>query len=369
MKKILIISHWFYPRQNPRAFRAFELYRKLKRKYDVDVLIGDYKVKLDSSQSYHNLDKYDKASAYNKNARLSNMKIVQYGLRVVQYFIGERYLLTSGSFISSNINLANYNVVISIALPFYVHWLVARKLRKYKGQIVSIADCGDPFYGTPCNKMARYISNIQKFVFDTFNYIVIPTSVAMDYYKKFTNDSNKIKVIPQGFDFSEVVLSDYVPHDVPHFAYAGIFYMDKRNPEKFLQFLSSLETDFIFTIYTITHGAIYQNILLKYKQVLGEKLIIKDIIPRLECIKQLSQNDFLINMDNISSTQIPSKIIDYTLSKRPILSFDQNNIPAEKFKDFLQGNYERALTIPIGSFDINNVASQFERLFDGGKND
>ncbi len=365
-KKILIVTHWFYPRQNPRAFRAFELYRQLAVNNEVEVLIGDWKVLLRRDQDYHLLDKYDTSLVNGKNATFSNSKFIQIGLKIVQYFIGERYILNSGKFIKKNIELSKYDAIISIGLPFYVHWIVAKKINKYKGKIVSISDWGDPFYGDSGKKVAKYFKYIQKFVCETFDYIVIPTSNAMNYYKNYTSDQTKIKVIPQGFDFSEVKVSEYKQNRIPHFAYAGIFYLDKRNPELFLEFLTTLETDFVFTIYTITHGEIYQRILLKYKRILKSKLVIHDMVSRLECIRLLSKNDFLINIDNMSNVQVPSKLIDYSLSGRPVLSFRQDEIPCEKFKAFLKGVYDNALEISIDDYDIKKISLQFENLINGG---
>lgn len=361
-KRILIVSHWFYPRQNPRAFRAFELFRELSKKHKVDVLIGDWKQALIYNQDYHSLDKYNTANVNIRNAKLSNSYFVQLAVKIVQYFVGERYLIGSGKFLRDNIDFQKYDVVISIGLPFYTHWIVSRKLRRYKGKIVSISDWGDPFYGDPGKKIAPYFKRIQKKVCNTFDYIVTPTANAVDYYSKYTEDSKKIRVIPQGYNFDEVQLSEYRKHDVPHFAYAGIFYVDKRNPEKFLEFLTTIDKEFVFTIYTFKHGDIYQNILQKYQNILGGKLVINDMVPRLDCIKFLSENDFLINIDNISAVQVPSKLIDYTLSQRPILSFKQNEIPSKLFEEFLFGDYSNATQISIEEYSIESVCSKFEKL-------
>lgn len=363
MSKILIVTHWFYPRQNPRAFRAFELYRELSKRHSVDVLVGDWKCQLKHDEDYHKLDEFGKQDFQNKNARLSNKKIIQIGLKIVQYFIGERYLLSSGRFISRNMKLDNYNAVISIGLPFYSHWLTANKIRKMKcSNITSISDWGDPFYGDKVRRIAPYFKSIQKKTCNTFDYIVTPTEKAVPYYQEYKDNHEGIKVIPQGFNFDEVQVSNYKPTGVPHFAYAGIFYSDKRNPEEFLKFLTTIDRDFVFTVYTVTHGPIYNDILMKYKKILGDKFIINDMVPRLDCIKLLCENDFLINIDNLSAVQVPSKLIDYSLTKRPILSFTQDNIPKDKIKKFFDGDYSDSLKISIDEFNIKRVAEKFDAL-------
>jgi hypothetical protein len=365
MSNILIVTHWFYPRQNPRAFRAFELYKELSKNHKVDVVIGDWKRILKSGDDYHTLDCYASNKITNKNANLSNKRIIQIAIKVVQFFVGDRYLLSGGHFLNKAIALDNYDAVISIGLPFYVHWIVSKKLKKSRGSITSISDWGDPFYGDPVRTIAPYFKTIQKKVCNMFDYVVTPTPNAIPYYQKYRTGKGGICVIPQGFDFTEVKLGEYKPHAIPHFAYAGIFYHDKRNPEQFLSYLAKLDRDFVFTIYTVKHGPMYQDVLMKYKDILKEKMVINDIIPRLDCIRELSLNDFLINIDNLGGVQVPSKLIDYSLSGRPILNFKQNEIPEKAFEEFLSADYSEQLSINNDDYNIVNVAAKFERLIYG----
>lgn len=366
---ILIVTHWFYPRQIPRAFRTLELYKYLSLSNKVDVIIGDWKTTLKSGEDYvQKLERFNSSDIINKNAKISNNTIIQMLKRIVQFFIGERYIFSSGRFIYKSIRLEKYDAVISIGLPFYIHLLTACKIEKNKKKgkkVVSICDWGDPFVGDKARLVAPYFEYLQKKVCCTFDFVTIPTKNAISYYCKYVNDSSKIKVIPQGMDFTEVELETYVQNQVPHFAYAGIFYKDKRNPKAFLDFLCNVEEDFVFTIYTVKHGEIYNEILKMYQTKLNSKLIIKDMMPRLECIKTLSRNDFLINIDNLSNNQIPSKLIDYSLTERPILSFRQDKIPEEQFYAFLHCDYKQALKIDLNPYNIKIVSEQFMALING----
>lgn len=365
-ERILIVTHWFYPRQIPRAFRALELYKQLKKSYEVDVVIGDWKVFLSNGDDYEEVLKRF-SNDDKKNAILSNYKLIQKLKAVLEFFVGERYYVTSGKFVKKHMELYAYKAVISIGLPFYIHWITSDAIRKYKkndGRIIGISDWGDPFVGQTQKKIAPYFENIQRKVCQTFDYIVTPTEQAMTYYEKYTTHE-KIKIIPQGIDFEEIRVAEKKKNEVIHFAYAGIFYEDIRNPKELFEYLCSIKNDFVFTIYTIKHGSIYQDILLKYSQKLQDKLVIKDMIPRMECIYELSKNDFLINIENETSTQIPSKLIDYSLTKRPILSFKQNEIPTDKFGEFLNENYSQSIVIDVDQFDTRIVTKKFERLIKG----
>lgn len=363
MKRILIVTHFFYPRNVPRAFRAKELVSEFRNQgYSVDVIIGDYK-QLVQHEEYNEKLFENRIVNNSKVAKLSNNHIISILKNVVTYFIGERYLLTSSSYLYKNIDVYKYDAILSIGLPFYVNFVTALKINRYrKPDAIYIADWSDPFYKAKEDRIAPYFRKLQKIACSAFDYITIPTKTAISYFSEYISEE-KIRVIPQGFDFSKTKLVDYKENEVIQFGYAGIFYKNIRNPEKFLEFLTSIDREFVFVLYTITHGPIYTDILQRYKQILGDKLQIHDLIPRDECITKLSQMDFLINIENSTSNQIPSKLIDYALTGRPILSFRQDEIPEDKIISFINRDYSGAMEIDLEAFNIKNVCQQFINLF------
>ncbi len=359
MKRILIITHFFYPRNVPRAFRAKELVTEFRnRGYQVDIIIGDYKQFVQHSEYNEKLFE-NQAVNSSKISKIFNSRVLSALKNAVNYFIGERYLLTSGPYLYKSVELSQYDAVLSIGLPFYVNLVTALKIKRHrKSEAVYIADWSDPFYNAKENHFAPYFKRLQKIACSPFDYITIPTETAVQYFSEYII-KEKIRIIPQGFDFSKIKLYQYKENKKTTFAYAGIFYERIRNPEKFLEFLSNIDKDFIFVIYTITHGSLFTDVLQKYKRILGEKLQIHDLIPREECIAKLSQMDFLINIENNTSNQIPSKLIDYALTGRPILSLKQDAIVKEKMIAFMNGDYSGATIIDLEQFNIKNVCNQF----------
>ena len=72
--------------------------------------------------------------------------------------------------------------------------------------------------------------------------------------------------------------------------------------------------------------------------------------------------DFLVNIDNNTGTQLPSKLIDYAISGRPVF-----NVTAETdfsiLRDFLDGDYRAKMQLaPPDDYDIKNVAANFLKL-------
>jgi hypothetical protein len=87
------------------------------------------------------------------------------------------------------------------------------------------------------------------------------------------------------------------------------------------------------------------------------------MLPRIECIERLSSMDFLVNFENDTSNQVPSKLIDYTLAERPILSVNHSFDNHQVFAEYMERDFDNFTPLDISPFDITNVAKKFERLF------
>ena len=72
--------------------------------------------------------------------------------------------------------------------------------------------------------------------------------------------------------------------------------------------------------------------------------------------------DFLINFDNNVSTQLPSKLIDYSLTGRPVLNID-HSADFEVLISFMDGDYKNKMKLDSpDNYDIRNVANKFLEL-------
>ncbi|MDY4789544.1 MAG: hypothetical protein SO179_03130 [Bacteroidales bacterium] len=252
----------------------------------------------------------------------------------------------------------NIDYLITIAQPHPIHWGAEKYITNNKEKIkLWIADCGDPFMGNPFVKKPLYFKSIEKKWCKACNYISVPIEEAVNaYYPEF---KDKIKIIPQGFDFSGVKLVEYRTNDIPTFAYSGIFYKDLRDPTLFLKYLSSLDFDFKFIVYTKSISFFKQ-----YKEILKDKLEIRDYIPRDELLFELSKMDFLINIKNSSGVQQPSKIIDYAITKRPIIELSSEFKEQNVFEEFLKSNYLNRYNVEsIEKYNIENVTNSFLNLY------
>ena len=352
----------FFPDNSPRSFRSTELAKELarqghevevltkKREFDYTLFENNYlcKVKPDLFIKRYSPDVFK--TKRNLIKRLKDRLLFQFFMypdieisrAIVSYF-------------KSNNN--NYDLIVSIAKPHAVHLGCALALRRHKDLTKTwVADCGDPF--TLCKsdvyKFFFYFKWMEKWIFRRANFITIPVDSAKNaYYKEF---SHKIRVIPQGFNFGEVRLWEGSLHNpCSTFCYAGALYQKTRNPQKLMTYLTTLNVKFKFVVYTGSG-----EILKPYESKLGNKLEIRKPIIRDELLYELSKMDFLLNIENVHTEQVPSKTIDYALTKRPILSIEPENPNYENIFKFLKGDYSGRYDLgDLNNYNISVVAKKF----------
>jgi hypothetical protein len=252
-----------------------------------------------------------------------------------------------------------YDLLVSVATPHPIHWGVAwARSRGHHVAETWVADCGDPYMGLTLDSYQKpfYFGPVEKWFCHQADYLSVPTEGAIEgYYPEFRD---KIRVIPQGFDFStRPNAADSVQHDVPTFAYAGgLAPKGVRSPVKLLDYLVRESRDFRFHLYATTG----RNVAQSYAESSGGRVILHDPMPREHLLPELSHMDFVVNFDNGVASQTPSKLIDYALTGRPILNVAPESPDFDVLDEFLSGNYESQYVVPnVDRYDIRCVAQQF----------
>ena len=370
MKKILIASRWYKPTKNPRAFRTVELAAEFRRRgYDVTVFLpADAQVQPDIKHVSVACGDMGTSVARAKKADSSwKNNILQILRKMFLYVFGDgpmtiRFCYSLYKALKSCLRQHNdYDVILSISYPFYINVAVAFLKRYVSVNTIMIADCGDPFYANPSFRKAFYLKFLEKWVLNQFDCITIPVEAARSSYLDYLATEH-IKVIPQGFSLLNIPAGTYQKNVVPTFGYAGVFYESIRNPRFFFEHLLTLRQNFRFIVYAIP-DIFTDKLLAEYKGKLGEKLDVREAIDRETLIPEMATWDFIINFDNDNANQRPSKLIDYAMSKRPILSFKQATFKPEVFTAFLQGDYRKQEHIDLSQYDIRTVVDKFEKLF------
>lgn len=358
--KILIVSGFFEPESTPRAFRTTELAKELSRLgHEVTVGIPE---KGDDNNSFtdglpiniKHFKHYPIRRKYIGNSFVD---------RTLFYF--ENWLADYPAFKSMREverfarNESGYDLLITIAVPHFIHWAVGKLYEQgHKIAKTWVADCGDPYM---LNKIGKkkpfYFKPLELRWCRECDYISVPIESDINHF--YPQFRDKIKVIPQGFNIDDLKGVIETPqNDVVTFAYAGTFIKNVRDPRPLLDYLVTCDKNFRLIIYGPNN-----YLLDSYKEKLGDKFEIKGSLPRKELIKCLCKCDFLLNIDNGNAGQRPSKLIDYALAGRPIMSITSSNLDTDKIDAFLRRDYSQQYVVEnVSQYDIHNVAQQFLEL-------
>lgn len=364
-KKILIVCKAFYPSNTPRSFRATELVKEFARQgHDVTVLTPrDAIVHADFEKKYtvkiRELGKPRFPEIPLKGKGM--VRLFWRALRRFSYLLFEYPGIELMWLVKKALKKeSGYDLLISIAAPHPVHWGVAWE-RRTKHQIAKtwVADCGDPYYGQENDsfKVPFYFKYIEKWFCKKADYLTVPTEGAVQGY--FSEFHHKIKVIPQGFRFEDIQPPANISKNAkPTFAYAGMFIPGRRDPTEFLAYLLNSGKEFEFHIYTKT-----KQLVEKFLEKSNGRILCYDVIPREELLVKLSVTDFLVNFENVGNKQTPSKLIDYALVQRPILSIKTGHLDKKNVDAFLDGDYSgQYLVENIEQYRIEHVCKQFLEL-------
>lgn len=365
--KIHIITGHFHPQIHPRAFRARELALEFSRR--------GHNVTVTNCWTIKNFD-------YQKYASENSIKIQNIGLFETELsdagvhagtptwlknkinFLKEYLLAGSVLFrarmLAQKLEIDNdTDMVISLSTPFTCLLGLSLYLKKSNKKLFVVGDSGDPFYYSKQFSKAPWFKPLEKDVYKQYDYLCIPTENAIPLYSPLI-PVEKIKIIPQGFNMDKLHLYRGPMGNPIKFAYAGVFYWDIRNPTFLFEYLNTIDIDFEFHLYMRAMDSRIVD-LLKDKPVLKKKIIIQSL-PHDELIFELSKMDFLINIENISNTQMPSKLIDYGMSGRPIYSCKKDTFSPEIFDNFMNGIYDHKYQIDLDKYDIRNIVNQFIEL-------
>lgn len=359
-KKILLVSNGFFPEISPRSYRVTELAKEFCRQGHEVTVISKYRDHDYSeflSEYPLTLKMWKKSlfkaipSSSNRilgllSSIISRALLMFFEYPMIQDMFHVKKMLKQED---------GYDLLISFAVPHPVHWGVAwSRSKKHTIAKTWVADCGDPYMGDVLDTYRKlfYFGYFEKWFGRKADYIAIPIATAVSaYYPEF---KNKIKIISQGFQFDIKSNSQTPNNAVPTFAYAGGFIPSVRDPQPLLRFLSTIDIPFKFLVYTNS-----LDMLNGFKEQLKDKLVIKGYIPRSELMSVLEEMDFLVNFDNNTLLNSPSKLIDYAIVNRPVLNvsrdFNEQNVLS-----FLQGDYSHSMPLPNPEqFHISNVSKQF----------
>lgn len=363
MKKILIVTNGFYPENSPRSLRATELAKEFVKQGNSVKVISHFRpgtVKFCKQQS---IEFKDMGALTWPEITIKGSGVVKLFWRVLLRFsklLFEYPQIQTISLVKKALkDESNYDLLVSVAVPYPIHWGVAAS-RSEKNRIAKVwaADCGDPYMGQRNDTFRPpfYFAWFEKNFCRKADFIVVPFEGAKSaYYPEFLN---KIKVIPQGLSFPKILPSE-PKNEVVTFAYAGNIgsYLPYAIP--FFNYLNSLEKDFKFIIYTKEKDIYTNNLNAKALS----KCVFNSYKDRDVLLNELSNVDFLLHFPYRIAVQKSLKLVDYFYIKKPIVSFIGDNTSYATFNSFLEYDFENQIPCAdVSEYYIENVANNFLKL-------
>ena len=337
-KKILIVTHQFIPHQSPRTTRWKLLYDELiKSGYDVTVVTGTSQLNEDPNIKYIG---NKKASGIVKNLRTQSnieqdssyknylFKLLKKIYRFFyKFFAWPDYTMFWIFSIWKNRKKIDidYDLIISVSLPFSSH-VAAYIINKDKNK-KWIMDIGDPF-----SLKANAFEN-NRYLYKSLNYFFENKFYKKAYQVVFTHQesANEHKIffnIPESkvtigspistFSqelFQKSVLFNYEARPIT-IGYFGVLTKGVRSPRQVLKFLQ--QTDFELHWYTNSDS----REMIKQNKIDFNRNKFFDMVTRNEALeKMVTSLHCLLSIGNLNPAQLPSKVIEYISTGKPVLHF------------------------------------------------
>ena len=350
--KILIISHQYLPHLSPRTTRWKLIIEELvNRGHEVTLLTGtypDFKNKNINVLYFGNKNNINIVSNLREKSKQvasgDAIKKIFYGVlkKIYRFFINYLAWPDYSMFwlyqIYKNRNKISkdYDVIISVSLPFSSHmaaYFINKKVKKHW-----IMDIGDPFslkVDAPENNRFLYSGlnkRYEKKFYSLADNILFTHQDALNNHKQFFDiPSDKLFVANPISNFDKDLFNNALSYDYSSrpikISYFGIFTQGVRSPDSFLELVKK-NNELEFSWYVNEDS----KKIIKSCDINDDKHIFYSQVSREEAQKlMVNSTHCLLSIGNKNPNQIPSKVVEYLATGKPIIHFTEiDNDPVIK---------------------------------------
>ncbi len=357
-KKILVVTHQYLPHVSPRTTRWKLIVDDLINKgHEVTVVTGTQQLheeknivyvgsKSSSSVVSQMREKSNNLSGSNIIKRLFYKILKKIYRTIVKTFAWPDYSmfwLLSIYRNKKNLNI-DYDLIISVSLPFSSH--IAAYIINKKNKKEWAMDIGDPFTlknDAPENNrilygfLNRYYEN--KFYSLASKIIFTHEEARSAHIDYFNIDIEKTYIGNPISNFKEEIYSASLQYNYnllpKKFGYFGVFTKGVRSPKNFMKFFKDTKN---IEFHWYVNDDSKNEITTHSKEVDS----IFHPIGKIEEALKLMDSSFhlLISIWNLNTTQIPSKVIEYISTGKPVIHFCE-----------------------VENDPVKNIANEFQNLF------
>ncbi len=245
-----------------------------------------------------------------------------------------------------NNNAAETVTLITVSDPFTAH-VVGRALKRNLPELRWVVDIGDPFcyrHDIPTNNHTLYRALNYRYeskVFAEANSISVTTEATKQKYEELLPSAeSKITVIPPLVSLSAISEADSPLGNSSAIKalFTGALYRQIRNPQYLLQLFAGLrkmDSQRKIELHFFGLHEDCKSIFAMYEAELRDCVVLHGLMPRNVTAAALKQADLLVNIGNANPYQLPSKVVEYACSSKPIINIAciDNDSSAEFFAD------------------------------------
>lgn len=251
----------------------------------------------------------------------------------------------------------SYDGLVSVSHPFTGH-LAGLGAMRQNLRATWVVDVGDPFCfveDVPANNRRLYKGlncYAEGKVFDRAAAIAVTPEAAKKYKEIFPENAAKMQIIPpllaavQDEEAREPVFMDA---NRLRLVFIGTLYKDIRNPDFLLKlFAALLQTPLAERLELHFFGDINdcKEFFEPYRELLGNKIFIHGMVSRGQAMQAMREADILVNIANDTPYQLPSKVVEYASTGKPVLNLAR--IPDDSSTSFFDA-YPAALSMIVST--------------------
>ena len=353
-RKILVVTHQYVPHISPRSTRWKLIVDDLVNSgHEVTVVTGTKQI--DEEKNIVYVGNKSSSSVVNKMREKSNnlsesnvikklfykflKKIYRIIIKIFAWPDYSMFWLLSIYRNRKNLNI-DYDLIVSVSLPFSSH--IAAYIINKKNKKEWVMDIGDPFTlkkEAPENNTILY-GYLNKYYENKFyslaNKIIFTHEDAMSaHIEYFDIDTEKTFIGNPISNFKEEIFSSSLEYNYNsrpiNFGYFGVFTKGVRSPKNFMKYFKGTE-DIQFHWYVNDDS---KNEIIIHNNDLDS--VFHPLVGRDESRKLMADSvHCLVSIGNLNTTQLPSKVIEYISTGKPVIHFcEVENDPVVNIsKDF-----------------------------------
>lgn len=230
-------------------------------------------------------------------------------------------------YIEKNIDMNKIDFIITVSFPFFT-LEVGHQLKKLYPNTKWFIYELDPY--THNHLFSNYHLLFLRRLIKEYKYFyksdkILLTHELYDTYNQyFLFDRIKFKFENIGIPLLKIEDIDKSPSPIKknepfNIVYTGSIYIKYRNPNYFLRAFALIKEKIPFKIHMF--GPSEEEIDSEIKLLLGNSLIIHGRVSKEDVNSFINQADVLVNIGNALNNQLPSKVLEYIGTGKPIINF------------------------------------------------